>query len=542
MNTDIPATESPSTPASPSTGQGIAVAAGIIAVGNVTSRILGLVREQVIAGLFGASAATDAFVAASAVPTIIFDLLMGGAISAALIPVFSDYAAPERRDELSRLASTLLILTLLTMGGLALVLEGIAPAVAYLVGGGFELPVLALTVRLIRFILPSVACFGVSAVLTGLLYSQQRFVFPAFGTAIYNLGIILGGLLLARHFGVAGLAMGVVLGAVLQMMMQVPGLHGLGLRPAFDLNHPGLRRILALYTPVLIGLVVSQAAVILDRNLASRTGEGSMAAMRFATTLIQFPLGLVVTAISMAVLPTLSRLASDRDLPEFRNTLALGLRMVLILIIPSTIGLAVLARPIVALLFQRGAFTPEDTSLTVLALLFYLIGLPCAAVDQPLIYAFYARKDTRTPVLVGVMAIGVYLVMALSLIRPLGMVGLVLANSAQWASHAAVMLILLHRRLDGVRGQGLVSVAGRALAAALVMAAMAWVVQGWLAGVFPGSGTLSNLVIVAGAGLAGGIVYLAVAALLGVGELRIIGDLILSRLGLATESHGRTQK
>ncbi len=537
MSSNISAVEAPDAPAPPSAGQGIAVAAGIIAVGNVTSRVLGLVREQVIAGLFGASAATDAFVAASAVPTIIFDLLMGGAISAALIPVFSDYAAPERRAELSRLASTLLILTVLTMGGLALVLEGIAPAVAYMVGGGFEPQVLALTMRLIRFILPSVACFGVSAVLTGLLYSQQRFVFAAFGTAIYNLGIILGGLLLARHFGVAGLAIGVVLGAVLQMVIQVPGLRGLGLRLAFDLGHPGLRRILELYTPVLLGLVISQAAVILDRNLASRTGEGSMAAMRFATTLIQFPLGLVVTAISMAVLPTLSRLASQRDLPEFRSTLALGLRMVLILIIPATLGLAVLARPIVALLFQRGAFTPEDTGLTVLALLFYLIGLPCAAVDQPLIYAFYARKDTRTPVLVGVMAIGVYLVVALSLIGPLGMVGLVLANSAQWASHAAVMLVLLHRRLDGVRGRGLGLAAGRALAAALVMAAVAWVVQGWLARVFPGSGAFSDLVMVAGAGLAGGIVYLGVAAVLGVGELRIIGDLVLSRLQSATEAH-----
>jgi putative peptidoglycan lipid II flippase len=402
--------------------------------------------------------------------------------------------------------------------------------------------VLSLTTRLIQFILPSVACFGVSAVLTGLLYSQQRFTFPAFGAAIYNLGIILGGLLLARHFGVTGLAVGVVLGAVLQMVIQLPGLRGLGLRPALELDHPGLRRILALYTPVVLGLVVSQIAVVIDRNLASRTGEGSMAAMRFATTLIQFPLGLVVTAISMAVLPTLSRLASDKDLAEFRRTLALGVRMVLILIIPATVGLAVLSRPIVALLFERGAFSPEDTSLTVLALTFYLIGLPCAAVDQPLIYAFYARKDTRTPVLVGVMAIGVYLVVAVALIRPLGMVGLVLANSAQWASHALVMLVLLHRRLDGVRGQGLGLAAGRTLLASLAMALVTWLAQGWLGGAFPGGGALNNLIVVAGAGLAGGAVYLAAATALGVSELRVIGELVWSRLQFATEAHGRTQK
>lgn len=542
MSTDTPFTESHAASTSPSAGRGIAVAAGIIAVGNVTSRVLGLVREQVIAGLFGASAATDAFVAASAVPTIIFDLLIGGAISAALIPVFSDYAAPDRRRELARLSSTVLILTLAAMAGLAVLLEVFAPAVAFLVGGGFEPEVLSLTTRLIRFILPSVACFGVSAVLTGLLYSQQRFAFPAFGAAIYNLGIILGGLLLARSFDVAALAMGVLLGALLQVVIQLLGLRGLGLRFSLELGHPGLRRILALYTPVVLGLVVSQAAVIIDRNLASRTGEGSMAAMRFATTLIQFPLGLVVTAISMAVLPTLARLGSNEDLAAFRRTLALGVRMVLILIIPATVGLAVLATPIVALLFQRGAFTPEDTRLTVLALTFYLIGLPCAAIDQPLIYAFYARKDTRTPVVVGVMAIGVYLVVALALIRPLGMVGLVLANSAQWASHALVMLVLLHRRLDGVRGQGLGLITGKALLASLVMALVAWVVQGWLVGAVPGGETLNNLIVVTGAGLAGGVTYVGAAAALGVGELRMIGDLIWSRLQVATESRGRSQK
>jgi len=528
MSTNTSLVESTTTSASP--GQGIAVAAGIIAIGNVTSRVLGLVREQVIAGLFGASAATDAFVAASAVPTIIFDLLIGGAISAALIPVFSDYAAPNRREELARLAGTVLTLTLVAMGGLAVLLELLAPAVAYLVGGGFAPEVLSLTTQLVRFILPSAACFGVSAVLTGLLYSQQRFTFPAFGAAIYNLGIILGGLLLARHLGVTSLALGVVLGALLQVVIQLPGLRGLGLRFTLEPGHPGLRRILELYTPVVLGLIVSQVAVVIDRNLASRTGEGSMAAMRFATTLIQFPLGLVVTAISMAVLPTLARLASEEDLAVFRRTLALGVRLVLILIIPATVGLAVLGTPIVALLFERGAFTPEDTRLTVLALTFYLIGLPCAAVDQPLIYAFYARKDTRTPVLVGLMAIGVYLIVALALIGPLGMVGLVLANSAQWASHALVMLALVHRRLDGVRGQGLGLITGKALLASLAMALVAWGGQGWLAGAFPAGGTLSHLVVVVGAGLAGGMVYLAVATALGVSELRLIGDLVRSRL------------
>jgi putative peptidoglycan lipid II flippase len=261
--------------------------------------------------------------------------------------------------------------------------------------------------------------------------------------------------------------------------------------------------------------------------------------MQNATTLIQFPLGLVVTAISMAVLPSLARLSVSRgecsvesqvELGDFRRTLATGLRMVLVLIVPATVGLGVLARPIVQLLFEHGAFTANDTAMTVLALDFYLIGLPFAAIDQPLVYAFYARKDTVTPVLVGVMAIGVYTVVALALIGPLGMTGLVLANSAQWFSHAVVMVTLLHRRLDGLRGQRLELAAAKALAASAAMAIAVWAALAWVQGVVAGEGLAAKATRLGVAGLVAFAVYAAALVVLRVDEVRFIREAVARRL------------
>jgi putative peptidoglycan lipid II flippase len=252
--------------------------------------------------------------------------------------------------------------------------------------------------------------------------------------------------------------------------------------------------------------------------------------MSAATTLIQLPLGLVVTAISMAVLPSLARLSGVADLAEFRRTLAVGLRTVLVFIVPAAVGLLVLARPIIALIFEHGEFKAFDTAQTALALRFYLLGLPFAAIDQPLIYAFYARKDTRTPVLVGVMAIGVYLTVALPLIGPLGMVGLVLANSAQLASHALVMLWLLHRRLGGLLGLGLPHTTLKAMAASATMAVAAYLALVWIESRAPLHTLAGELAVVSGAGTIGLIVYLAAATLLQLEEVASMGHMVWRRV------------
>lgn len=488
-------------------GQRIAQAAMIVALGNVSSRVLGLVRETVISHLFGATGLVSAFRVASIVPTMIYDLLIGGMISAALVPVFSDYAAPEKRGELLSLASTLLTLVAIVLSAVVLALEAASPAVAWLLGGGFEGALLDETTTLMRLILPSILFLGLSGALTGLLYAHKRFIYPAFAASVFNVGIIVAALLLGHEMGVASLSLGVLLGSMLQLAIQLPALRKVGFSFSFGLHHPGLKRMGALYLPVALGLVVSQVGIAIDRNLASRTGEQSIAWMQNATTLVQFPLGLVAVAVSTAVLPSLSRLASSADMVSFRRTLGIGLRTVMLLVVPAAVGLLVTATPVIALVFEHGAFGSYDTLHTAQALRLYLLGLPFAALDQLLIFAFYARKDTTTPVLVGVGGVLIYLAVAITLLVPMGMLGLVLANSVQLSSHALIMLYLSHRFFDGLRGQGLGRMGIRVLLASLVTGAAVFASIPYLGKLAAWSATWGELLVVAGAATLGVLSY-----------------------------------
>jgi putative peptidoglycan lipid II flippase len=343
---------------------------------------------------------------------------------------------------------------------------------------------------------------------------------------------------LADKVSIYSLGLGILLGAMLQLAILLPDLRDVRFAFSLDLSHPALRRIARLYLPIVLGLVISQIGIAIDRNLASRTGGESIAWMQYATRLIQLPIGLVSAAISLAILPTLSQYGSEasneqppisnvkRETSDFQRTLALGLKMVLMVIVPATIGLFILASPVVALLYQHGNFDAHDTAQTALALRYYLLGLIFAAIDLPLIFAFYARKDTLTPALVGVLGVMVYLVVALSLIRPLGMIGLILANSAQLTIHALIMLVLLQRRLGGLGEQGIMALACKALFASLVMGGMTYLVLNGLQRGFDVDTLLGKIVIVSGAGGVGLVTYLGMIALLRVKEARLVGEMV----------------
>jgi putative peptidoglycan lipid II flippase len=527
-----PVAEAPDNHGLPVGGEGgdIAQAALIVALGNVSSRFLGLVRETVISHLFGATGMVSAFRVASIVPTMTYDLLIGGMISAALVPVFSDYVTPDKREELCRLVSALFTLVAVVFSAVVLILEIAAPGVAWLLGGGFDPDLLAETTRLMRLILPAVLFLGLSGAAAGLLYADKRFVYPAFGASVFNAGIVLMALFFGDRVGIASLSLGVLLGSILQLAIQLPGLSDMGLSFSLDLRHPGLRRMGGLYLPVALGLIVSQVGIGIDRNLASRTGEQSIAWMQNATTLIQFPLGLVAVAVSTAVLPSLSRLASSADMARFRRTLGMGLRVVILLIVPATAGLLILATPVVALLFEHGAFKPYDTVRTVQALRLYLIGLPFAAIDQLLIFAFYARKDTRTPVLVGVLGVLTYLIVALTLITPLGMLGLVLANSIQLSSHALIMLYLAHRYFDGLRDQGLGKSAAKVLIASAVTGVAVLITIPWLTRLAAVSATWGELLVVLSGGCLGLLIYGIMTWMLRVEDVTYLRKMVTTRL------------
>jgi len=464
----------------------VARAAAIIALGNIASRVLGLAREAVIAYLFGATGLVSIFRVASTIIQSLYDFLVGGMVSAALVPIFSEYAARADKRELWRVASIVINCLALLLALAVLLLELFAPQLIIILGGGYDAALQASAVEMIRLILPAIFFLGMSGVVTGLLYALQRPAYPAFTTAAYNLGIVVIALALTPLFGIASLIIGIIIGAALQVLLQLPGLRGMQYHFTLDFAHPALRQILKLYFPVLAGLFISIIGVFIDRYLASYTGAQSLAWMQAATVLVQLPLGLVGTAISFAILPELSRQTKDdrqqtteknSKLPitnyEFTSTLAFGIKLVLLLILPATVGLFILAHPIVALLFERGAFTAMDTAQTALALQFYLIGLPFAAIDQPLVFAFYARKNTLAPNLVAFAGVAVYVVVALALYRPLGFIGLVIANSAQLTSHAVVMLWLTQTRLGGIGKQGIGALLAKCALASAAMGAVA---------------------------------------------------------------------
>ncbi|MGD9048456.1 MAG: murein biosynthesis integral membrane protein MurJ [Anaerolineae bacterium] len=518
--------------APPPTNQtgGIAQAASIIALGNISSRVLGLVREQIIAYLFGASGLVSAFGISAKVPKMIYELLVGGMLSAALVPVFSQVAEQEGRPALWALVSRVLSLVAVVLAGIVLLLEVFAPQLAWLLGGGFELELQAALARMLRIISPAVLFFGLSGVVTGLLYTLKRFTFPAFGAAVFNLGIIVAAPLLAGRLDAYSLAVGVLLGSLFQLLILVPALRGVRFRFRLDLSDPALRRILVLYMPIALGLLISNVQVAIDQRLASSTGESSIAWMDRATTLVQLPHGMVAVAISLAVLPTLSRLSAAGDSEGFRQTLGLGLRLVLALIVPAALGLLVLAEPIVSLLFEHGRFTAHDTYWTAWALRCYLLGLVFASIDWPLNYAFYAQQDTLTPALVGILSVGVYLAVALALIGQLGMLGLVLADSAKHFSHAMTMLILTRRRIGSLADLHLGQTAVKALLAGGVMTGLSALTMVGLTRLVSVDGLVGGLLAVVIPGTIGVLAYLACASLLRIEEINYLGRLVRERL------------
>lgn len=515
--------------------RGLARAAGLIGIGGMASRVLGLVREMVITAQFGTGPLTAAYILAATIPTAIYDFLVGGLLSSALVPVFSEYATRnDNHRALWRLAGLMLSLVAVVLVGFTLLVMVFAPGIVPFLVDADKPELRTNTIVLLRFIAPSMFFLGMSGVFTGLLYALKRFTLVSFTAAIFNLGIIVGALLLSRGFvgdnQILGLALGMVLGSVLHIALLLPDLWGLPLRWQLGKfwEDEGLRRIVKLYIPVALSFVISNIGIVIDRNLASSTAaDQTIPWMRNATTLIQFPLGIVAATISLAVLPNLSRLSAIADWDGFREMLKLGLRLVVVLMVPATVGLFILAQPIVRLLFERGEFLPYDTYWTANALQVYLIGMTFAAIDQVLIIAFYSRQNTWVPAVVGMVAVGVYLMVALPLVQLLQMQGLVFANSVQHFAHALIMLILIQRWLGNVV-EGMGGTLGRILLASAGMGLVVTVLAPLTSQLTPGlAGTLLAVVVPAAIGA---LVYGVLVIVLRVEEAAMIGNLVLRRL------------
>ncbi len=554
--TELQAEISEAAQAQEETNAGVARASSIIALGSLAGRILGLVREIALTNLFGASRAVDAFEVATSVPTAFYDLLIGGHVNSAIIPVLSSVVTREGQKALWGLISVLFSIVTVVLAVIVLLVEIFSPQIIHVVGSGFDPDKLALATHLLRLIAPSLIFMSLFAVVSGTLYALRAFTWPAFAGVMFNGCIVLATVLLAPplqfvpqitttmvqwhwvrpEYGISAAAIGWLIGSLAQLAIQLPGMKGARLRLTIHWNHPAVRKIIRLYAPVMFSLVMD---ILLIRpfsySLASQTGDGSIGYMNWATTLIQFPQGLVATAISIAILPTLARQAAlitaegDRS---FKDTLGMGLRLAITLILPAAVGLMVLANPIIGLLFQHGRFGAGDTLMTALALRLYLVGLPFAALDLLLVYAFYARQDTLTPALIGLLSLAVYLVTAVTLFPRYGLFSLMIADSLKFAVHASVSAYLLMRHMKGIGRQRIILTIGKAGLASLTMGIVAALALPYLTRWIGTSNIVREVLLVTASGGLSVAVFLGMAALLKLQELRWLGGLLARRIGL----------
>ncbi len=544
------------------TNAGVARATGVLALGNIASRVLGLAREVALTNLFGASRAVDAFNYAILVPKTLYDLLIAGHINSAIIPVLSEVVTKEGEQALWKLLSVLFSLVTAVVSLIMLLLMIFAPAVISVISSGSDGATQALATDLLRLISPALLFLSLFAVFSGTLYALRSFSLPAFAGAVFNGGVVIGTVLLAPapivtaainggnvtwgfarpDWGIQSAAFGWLIGAVAQLALQLPGLNLTRLRFTFNWGHPAIVRIGRLYAPVLASLVIDTFVRTFSYNLASQTGVGSVSYMNWATTLIQFPQGLVATAISIAILPTLSRQAviwqglrnTGGDHAEgekaFKDTLGLGLRLSITLMIPAAVGLFVLAIPIIRLLFEHGAFTAADSVITAHALRLYLIGLPFAAVDLLLVYAFYAQQDTLTPALIGLVSLVVYTLVAVALLPTYGLFSLMIADSTKHVVHATLSAIVLAVRMGGLGKQNLLLTVIKAGTAAAAMGAAAVITEPYLEQIIGTAGLLREAALVGASAAVSVGVFAAAAWLLKLSEFRWIVGLIGSRM------------
>ncbi|NHM27695.1 murein biosynthesis integral membrane protein MurJ [Desulfofundulus sp. TPOSR] len=484
----------------------IARATAVIAVFTLLSKVLGFIREMALAYVFGASAATDAYLVAYTVPNVIFAVL-GGALTVTAVPLFASYASAGKRDEAWRLFAV--FSTLLSMVLLAVVLAGVplARQIVWLVAPGLPEGTARLAAALLAVMLPGVLFLSLGNLFYGLLNANNIFGPPALGPVVTNVFII-ASILAGLRFGIAAVAVGTLLGNIAAMVLQLPYLRraGFTFRPALEFYHPGLKQAFGLMLPVMIGTGIGQVYLIIDRVLASGLPEGSISALNYASKLILLPQGVIVMALGTAIFPTLSSSAAAGDDSGFSHTLLRAVKTVLLVALPAGVGLAVLREPVVRLLFMRGAFDENDLAMTVFALLCFSFGLAGQCLGPVLTRGFYALQDTATPVKVGVATVTLNLALSLVLIRPLAHGGLALANSLAAIFNVAVLFYLLVLRVPGLGARSVLFFAAGTAMASFLAGGAAALVDGYLAGVLAGGTAVLALRLVMDA-LAGLLVF-----------------------------------
>lgn len=452
----------------------LARSAGVIGIAVLLSRILGFIRDIIIARLFGVYVYAQAFVIAFKIPNLFRDLVGEGASNAAIVPVLSEYLARGKKEEFWEAVNAIMNLLLVVLAAITLIGIVFSPVLVRLIAPGFvdNADKFLATVRLNRFIFPYILLIGLTAYTMGVLNSLRHFTVSAFAPCLLNISII--ACALAWGEGIKGLASGVLLGGVLQLAVQLPVLYKKGFRFRFTraLSHPAVSRVFRLMGPRLFSSAIYQLNNFVDSifgSLAFVVGEGGVAALYFSYRLIQFPLGIFATSLSQAILPSLSCQAANNDSKSVRETLLFGIRAILFVMLPASVGFMVLSRQIVYALFQGGRFDAYAADTTASALFFYSIGLCAYGAARIAQCGFFALKDTKTPTKFAAAGLCMSVVLNCILMFPMKIAGLALATAVSNTVNCCFMIAILSRRVGGFGNSAFVSFFARAGISAVLM-------------------------------------------------------------------------
>lgn len=492
----------------------IAKSAGTVSIAVMCSRVLGLVREQIFAGMFGAGYAYDAFVVAFRIPNLLRDLFAEGALSAAFITVFTDYDTNRSKEETWRLASNVLIFFAILISILTLCGIFFADPLVNLLASDFSAIAgkKELTTLLTRIMLPFLVFISLAAVVMGILNSKGKFFVPAMASAFMNLGSIVVGVSLALilprfgHPPIMGMAIGTLFGGMLQFAIQLPTLKkcGFSFTPRLHLKDPGLKRIILLMIPAVIGLSPTQINIFINTNFATSCVEGSVSWLNYAFRLVQLPIGVFGVALSIATMPVLAKHAAKKDIASMKETMVSSLTMVFSLTIPATIGLMLLAEPIIRIIFERGAFTAFDTAATANTLILYSIGLFAYSANKILVPVFYALEDTKYPLIASFLAVATNILIITLSIESFQHLAIALSTSCSMILNFFFLSIVLYIKTGGysvrylLKALGKIAIAGGAMAALLVWS-KTFFIQPLNGGLLLASATLLTIIAISAA-------------------------------------------
>ncbi|MBQ3120737.1 MAG: murein biosynthesis integral membrane protein MurJ [Peptococcaceae bacterium] len=510
-------------------------AAGMLTIMMTISRILGFVRDISVSSMFGISWQADAYTAAFTIPDLIYFALVGGGLSSAFIPVFSSYLATEQDEDAHVMAST--ILNIVAIASMVLIAIGMVftpQLIDIMVEFKHEnaAEATALTIVLTRLMFAQCFFMCLAGISQGILQCYKEFTVPALGAVVYNIAIIVIGILLAQHIGIAGFTIGVVVGAALNLLLQIRSMrqYGFSYKLTLNLRHPGVKKFFLLFLPVVLGLSMNELNLLVSQRLASGLGGGVVYALKQAQRIMMLPVGIFAAAIGLSVFPTMTSHVARGEMKEYKQNLTMGLRTVIFITLPASVGLIALSHPVVRAMYQQGAVTTVQIELVSVILVYYCIGVVGYGAQQILNRGFYAVQDTKSPVLINVFVLLFNIIISIILVGPFTYRGLAMAYSLSGLLSMLVLGVALRFKIGQYGGKALVKSALQSIIASAVMGLAVYFVANGLEQVLDLSSKLMQVLQVGIGITAGVLVYAAMAIVMRMEEAQQVLRIVKRKL------------